>query len=104
MNGTFNGITLRRVTSMKTATTALGNVLTSFRVLGAPLPQLEEMLQLNAPALLIRSDKQIEGRIVHYAADVYNGYEITIESPKQASGNPTGDPAKVAGPAEGEPE
>ena len=57
MHGTFNGVRLRRITSM----VIVGN-LTTVRILDSPMPQLK--LEVGAPALLILSNKEIEGRIV----------------------------------------
>jgi hypothetical protein len=82
MNGTFNDLPLRNITSLKTTTEASGFTRTTFRVIGPRLQKLEQVLQLNAPAVLILTDKEIEGRIVAYSADVHTGYEITIESKK----------------------
>jgi len=82
MNGTFNGLALRKITSVKTTAGPPGLVRKTFRVIAGPLPELEQRLKLNAPALLILSDQEIEGTIVHYAADVHHGYEITIECRK----------------------
>jgi hypothetical protein len=78
MNGTFNGIPLRNITSVRTIVLE-GLTRDTFRVVGGPFPPLELQLRLNAPGLLIQSSQEIEGRIIEYSADL-NGYEITIES------------------------
>jgi len=82
MHGTFNGLPIRNISSMKIETDPSGIKRTSFRILDASLPKLEQILHLRAPALLILSSSEVEGRIVHYTADVHIGYEITIESNK----------------------
>jgi hypothetical protein len=79
MHGSFNGIQLRKITSLTTTVEPSGLTLTSFRVMQAPLPDLEKVLQLDTPALLILSSGEIEGRIVQFSANVKFGYEITIE-------------------------
>jgi hypothetical protein len=78
MNGTFNGIHLRRITSRKITTTDRGTTLYSFRAAGI-LPELEAVLRVQAPALLILGNETVEGTIVHYSANVQAGYEITLE-------------------------
>lgn len=45
-----------------------------------PIPELEQVLRLQAPARLVTSSQEIEGKIVKYSANVATGYEITIES------------------------
>jgi len=78
VNGTFNGVRLRRVISV--GKTSDGRIARhTIRVLGAPLPELEQQLKLNEPGLLITPSQEIEGRIVDYHADL-TGYDITIES------------------------
>ena len=75
MNGTFNGVRLRNIISIGMSSDALYTL----RVIGAPLPELEQQLRLNEAALVITSSQEIEGRIVDYHADL-TGYDITIES------------------------
>jgi hypothetical protein len=53
-------------------------------VLGEPMPKLEQILHLNAPAWPILSDQELEGKIVPYR-DGYGVYDITIESKKYKS-------------------
>jgi len=79
MNGTFNGIRLRKITSRKITTTDRGTTLYSFRASGI-LPELEAVLRLQAPGLLILSNETVEGTIVHYSANVQAGYEVMMES------------------------
>ncbi len=80
MHGTFNGIQLRRISSRSVTKTERGTTLSSFRVIDGGI-LLEAQLRLGARALLILSDETIEGRIVHFNANIEHGYEITIESP-----------------------
>jgi hypothetical protein len=77
MHGTFNGVRLRRITSI--ATESIGNrTLTTFRVLEFPLPDLEAQLRLNATALVILSDKTIEGPVARYDSDRRRrGFRVT---------------------------
>jgi len=78
MNGTFNGVRFHRIITI--GSTSDGRITKhTIRVLGAPLPELEQQLKLNEPALLITSNQEIEGTIVDYHADL-TGYDITIES------------------------
>ena len=78
MNGTFNGIPVRNIASLRRIVLE-GLTRDTFRVVGGPLPPLELQLRLNGPGWLILSSREIEGRIIEYAADM-TGYEITIES------------------------
>ena len=78
MNGSFNGIRLRKITSRKITTTDRETTLYSFRASGI-LPDLEAILRLQAPGLLILSNETIEGTIVHSSANMQAGYEVTIE-------------------------
>jgi hypothetical protein len=82
MPSTFNGVPLPKITSIKTTTSPLGYTRNSFRVLSGPLPELEQHLKLNSPAILIIPEGEIEGTIVQYRADLHFGYEIMIESQK----------------------
>ena len=79
MNGTFNGLPLQQITSIRATTEVSGFRRNTFRVRGRE-PKLEQILQLGVPALIILSNQKIEGKVVHYSADVHVGYEITIES------------------------
>jgi hypothetical protein len=78
MYGTFNGIHLRKISSRKITTTDRGTTLYSFRASGV-LPELEAVLRLQAPGLLILGYETVEGTIVHYSANLQAGYQITIE-------------------------
>jgi len=82
MNGNFNGVQLRRIASLKTDEDAPGFTRTAFRALGGANRKLEDMLHLGESALLILSDREIEGRIVRFEGDIHRGYEITIEAKK----------------------
>jgi hypothetical protein len=78
MYGTFNGIHLPKITSRKVTATVRGTTLYSFRASGV-LPDLDAVLRLQVPALLILGNETIEGTVVHYSANLQSGYEITIE-------------------------
>jgi len=78
MYGTFNGVPLRNITSVRTISLE-GLTRDTFRVVGGPFPPLEQHLRLNEPGVLIISSQEIEGRVIQYSADL-TGYEITIES------------------------
>ena len=82
MHGTFNGVRLRRITALKIESTDTAN-LTAFRVLERPLRDLETELRVGAPALLILSNREVEGTIASFQSDGH-GYWITIESPLRA--------------------
>ena len=78
MDGTFNGVPLRNITSVRTISLE-GLTGDTFTVVGGPFPPLEQHLRLNGPGVLILSSQEIEGRVIQYSADL-TGYEITIES------------------------
>ena len=78
MDGTFNGVSLRRITSIRTETVNTSKR-AIIRVLDFPHPKLEAQLQSQISALLILSDREIEGRIVSYSANRH-GYEIVLEA------------------------
>ena len=61
MNGTFNGLPIRGITSLAKSTDAAGFKRTTFHVVGKPSAELEKRLQLNAPAFLILSSQEDEG-------------------------------------------
>ena len=84
MNGTFNGLPLRRIIAIKISQHAPGFTRTTFRVLGGANRKLDERLHLGDEATLILSSSEIDGRIVAFQGDVHSGYEITIESTKCA--------------------
>jgi hypothetical protein len=83
MTGSFNDIPLQQVISAGSLTDSEGFVRTTFRILGKPNSKLEQFLQLNAPAIVILSSQEIEGKIVGYSADVHHGYQVTVESKKR---------------------
>jgi hypothetical protein len=81
MDGTFNGVQLRGITSRKTSILPCGGMILTFRVAGKVPASLDDALRLHGPALLILTDEILEGRIVHFTADVLYGYQITLEIP-----------------------
>ena len=78
MNGNFNGIRLRNITSREITKSGRGTTLYTFRVTEFP-DDLEPVLRLGTPALLILSSETVEGAIANYSASTQAGYEITIE-------------------------
>jgi len=72
-HGTFNGVRLEKIVTLKTTAPTSEVTRATFRVLSGPMPELEERLRLNAPALLIPSSHEIEGTLVHYSADLHGG-------------------------------
>ncbi len=65
---------------MKVVNDPSGVARTSFRVMDGLREDLEAALRLRSPALLILSNKEVEGTIVQYSADIHSGYEIMIET------------------------
>lgn len=78
MNGNFNGIRLRNITSREITESGRGTTLYTFRVTEFP-DDLEPVLGLGRPALLILSSETVEGTIANYSANIESGYEITME-------------------------
>jgi hypothetical protein len=72
MNGTFNGVRLRRIISH----TIYGQQY-SFRCEFSP--KFNDVLKMNSDALLILSNEIVEGRIAGFRVDE-DGAEITIET------------------------
>jgi hypothetical protein len=78
VSGTFNGVRLRRITSITTEAVN-GSKRTTIQVLDFPHRELEAKLQSQVSAILILSDREIEGRIVSYSANRH-GYEIVMKA------------------------
>jgi hypothetical protein len=49
--------------------------------------ELEQVLHLGAPALLIVASREIEGYIVQYSAEVRFGYQMTIDEARLERGS-----------------
>jgi hypothetical protein len=79
MSGNFNGVQLRKITSRRITTTNRGTTLYSFRA-SELVPELKPVLRLRAPAVLILGNEIVEGKIVHYDANLQAGYEVTMET------------------------
>jgi hypothetical protein len=60
MNGNFNGVRLRNITSREITKSGRGMTLYTFRVTEFP-DDLEPALRLGAPGLLILSSETVEG-------------------------------------------
>ena len=83
MIGSFNGLSLNTIVSIKDETDLFGRKLSSVRLLAFPQPELEQRLVLNSTVRFTLSSQEIEGRLLRYTADADRGYEITIERTKR---------------------
>ena len=79
LNGSFNGVRLRRMSAIAEQVQDDGSVLDTMRVL-EPLPEvLQPFLKSGSRVLLILSDREIKGTVDGHSTDD-DGFRVTIRA------------------------
>jgi len=78
MYGVFNGVRLSRIVSIVSVPAMDGSELCTFHAIERST-ELESELRLGEAGLLILATRAFEGKIVAYAGDSQNGFDVTLE-------------------------